>query len=385
MRVVARRFEVSLATVQLWVGRAGATRLDRVDWSDRPTGPKTPPNRTAADVEDLLVATRRRLKDDSPLGEYGAAAVHADLLAAGTPKLPSVRTIARVFERRGLVDAHRRVRRAPPPKGWYLADVAARRAEIDSFDVVQGLKIKGGPLVEVFNGVSVHGGLVASWPVVASVTAAVVVSALVEHWREHGLPDYAQFDNDTLFQGPHQHRDVIGRVIRLCLSLGVVPVFAPVSEHVGDVASPFQAAIESYNGLWQTKVWSRVRHASLESLVERSRVYVAAHRCRTAVRQAVAPARRPFPATWSLDFQHHPADYPEARIVFVRRTDAAGRVRLLGHTFDVDAQWVHRLARCEVRLAEGRLQIYRLRRSAPESQPLLCEHVYVLPRRSFSE
>ena len=83
MRVVARRFEVSLATVQLWVGRAGATRRDRVDWSDRPTGPKTPPNRTAADVEDLLVATRRRLKDDSPLGEYGAAAVHADLLAAG--------------------------------------------------------------------------------------------------------------------------------------------------------------------------------------------------------------------------------------------------------------------------------------------------------------
>lgn len=377
MRAVARRFGVALATVQFWVERAGTTRLDRVDWSDRPSGPKAPPNRTAAVVEDLLVETRRRLKDHSPLGEYGAAAVYADLL--GTPDLPSVRTIARVFERRGLVDGQRRVRRAPPPRGWYLADVAAGRAEIDSFDVVQGLKIKAGPLVEVFNGISIHGGLVASWPVEASVTAVVVVAVLVEHWREHSLPDYAQFDNDTLFQGPHQHRDVIGRVIRLCLSLGVVPVFAPVSEH------GFQAAIESYNGLWQGKVWSRVQHASLEGLVEHSRAYVAAHRRRTAVRQAAAPSRRPFPDTWNLDLQHHPADHPEARIVFVRRTDAAGRVRLLGRTFEVDAQWAHRLVRCEVRLAEARLQIYRLRRSAPGSQPLLREHEYVLPRRSFSE
>lgn len=379
MRVVARTFEVALATVQLWVQRAGTTRLDRVDWNDRTSGPKAATNRTPPDIEDLIVAARRRLKDDSPLGEYGAVAVHTALTAGGASDVPSVRTIGRIFERRGLVDAHRRVRRSPPPRGWYLADVADGCAEIDSFDVVQGLKIKDGPLVEVFNGVSVHGGLVASWPVEASVTAVVVVSALVEHWREHGLPDYAQFDNDTLFQGPHQHRDVVGRVMRLCLSLGVVPVFAPVSEH------GFQAAIESYNGLWQGKVWARYRHDSLAGLVERSGAYVAAHRRRSAARCEAAPARHAFPQEWSLDLQHHPADYPGARLVFVRRTDAQGRVRLLGRVFDADARWVHRLVRCEVCLAEGPLQIYRLRRSTPESQPLLSEHVYTLPRRSFSE
>ena len=30
-----------------------------------------------------------------------------------------------------------------------------------------------------------------------------------------------QFDKDAIFQGPHHHRDSIGRVTRLCLSLGV--------------------------------------------------------------------------------------------------------------------------------------------------------------------
>src|SRR3990170_4973548 len=46
-------------------------------------------------------------------------------------------------------------------------------------------------------------------------------------WREEGLPWYAQFDNDTRFQGPHQFPDVVGRVPRLCLQLGVLPRVHP--------------------------------------------------------------------------------------------------------------------------------------------------------------
>src|SRR5262249_29216201 len=151
-------------------------------------------------------------------------------------------------------------RRPPPPIGWYLPEVASKRWELDSFDVVEGLVIKGGPQVEVLNGVSVHGGLAASWPVEASVTAKIVV----EHWRQFGLPGYAQFDNDTIFPGPHAHPDVVGRVSRLCLSLGVVPGFV-VPREFG-----FQATIEGYNGTWQAKVWARFEHTSLLGLQERS-------------------------------------------------------------------------------------------------------------------
>ena len=51
-------------------------------------------------------------------------------------------------------------------------------------DAVEGLKIKDGPLVEVLNGVSLHGGLVASWPQEGCVTSAAVIDALIEFWRE---------------------------------------------------------------------------------------------------------------------------------------------------------------------------------------------------------
>src|SRR3954462_14013020 len=99
-------------------------------------------------------------------------------------------------------------------------------------------------------------------------------------------PHYAQFDNDTLFQGPHQYIDAVGRVVRLCLQLAVTPIFTPPRE------TGFQAAIENYNGRWQTKVWSRFQHRDLAQLRERSTAYVQALRVRVAERIAQAPACR---------------------------------------------------------------------------------------------
>src|SRR3954451_20795510 len=195
----------------------------------------------------------------------------------------------------------------------YLPDLAARREELDSFDIVEGLVIKGGVDVEVLNATSLHGGLVGSWPM-AVVTAKAAVDAPVEHWRAIGLPGYAQFDNDTIFQGAHQHKDVVGRVIRVCLGLGVVPVFAPPRE------TGFQAAIESPNGRWQAKVWARFVHESLEGLVARSDRYVAACRVRAAARIEAAPPRRPFPEGWELDLQAQ----PRGQIVSLRRTGEQG-------------------------------------------------------------
>jgi hypothetical protein len=374
LRAVARAFRVHLRTVQRWVERAAGKRLDRVDWSDRPAGPRQALRRTAREVEDLVLTVRRELRASSDLGEFGAAAIHRELVARKVAPVPSVRTINRILARRGALDARHRVRHKPPPRGWYLPDVAAKQLELDQFDAIEGLRIKDGPEVEVFTAIALHSGLIAVWPG-ESVSAASVRTCLVEHWRAVGLPGYAQFDNDTRFQGPHQHADVISSVMRLCLSLGVVPVFAPPRE------SGFQAAIESLNGRWQAKVWARFQHESLPALQAQSAKYVAASRARGAVRLEGAPARRPFPAAWHLDLQAH----PHGRIVFLRRTTEQGTVQVLGHTFVVDALWPHRLVRCDVDLDAAVIRFYRLRRREPDDQPLLGEVPYVLPQRRFRE
>ena len=369
-RQVARRFRVGLATVHRWVRRAGRRRLDRVEWTNQPPIAHST-RRTPRTLEERVLSLRQQLKR-SDLGQFGAVAIHRALHQEGLDPLPCVRTLGRILERSGVLDGRHRVRRPPPPRGWYLPQVAARHAELDSFDIVEGLVIKGGTAVEVLNGVSLHGGLALSCPR-PTLTAKIAVEMIVAHWRECGLPHYAQFDNDTVFQGAHQFPDTMGRVARLCLSLEVMPVFVPPRE------TGFQAMIENYNGWWQAKVGARFEHHSLAELQERSARFVAASRRSRAQRIEAAPPRRPFPEGWSLDLKQP----PQGRLIYLRRTTETGHVSLLGHTTLVDEAWPHRLVRVEVDLAAETMAFHALRRREPHWQPLLRSVPYRFPAREF--
>jgi len=307
---------------------------------------------------------RKELKEVSDLGEFGAAAIHRELVQRQKKlrikHLPSVRTIGRILDRRGALDGRRRMRFPPPVKGWYLPPRREKRAELDSMDIVEGLVIKGGTQVELLNVISVHGGLCESW-VNSDWKAKTTVEKLLIHWRACSYPDYVQFDNNTVFQGPHRWPDSYGRVTRMCLQLGVTVVFAPPRE------TGFQASIESYNGRWQDKVWRRFQHASMRDLRQRSDRYVAACHNRSASRIESPPTRWDVPAEFRPDFQQPLA----GTVIFIRRRDERGHVHLLGHSYHVSNSWCHRLVRCNVELTAGRIRIYQLRRRQPTHQPLL--------------
>jgi hypothetical protein len=178
-----------------------------------------------------------------------------------------------------------------------------------------------GPLLSVFTGTSVHGSLISAWPA-TRFTSGDVMLRLVERWRESGLPVYAQFDNDTRFQG--------------------------------------------------TPRWP---HSSLRALQQRSIHYVTEHRLRSAARIDSAPVRRAFPSPWQFD----PHAVPRGRLIFLRRTDATGRLRLLGQTWLAATHWIHRLVRCEVDLIHHQIALYALRRRQPGDQPLLATLPYHRP------
>jgi len=216
---------------------------------------------------------------------------------------------------------------------------------------------------------SLHGGLPDAWPDVAT-TAVKAVRAIGGRWQAFGLPAYAQFDNDTRFIGGNRWPDSIGPVIRMCLALGVTPVFAPFRE-VG-----FQAGVESLNGRWQGKVWGRFRGPTLADLQARSAAYIAAARRRSAVRIEAAPARRPFPDE-PVDLRKPPA----GRMVFLRRTTESATTSILGHRIQVARTWPHRLIRADLDLDAGEIRIFALRRREPGQQPLLTTVPYVRPAR----
>jgi hypothetical protein len=374
LRRVAARFGVSLGTVQYWVTRAVGQRLGRIDFADRLRGTPQPANRTRRALERRIVNLRRKLRDHSPLGQHGAAAIAQALRDLRAKKIPTVRTIGRILARHGLLDGRRRPRRPPPCKGWYLPELAARRAEADSFDTVTDLTIKGGQNVTVLNGMSLHGGLPTSVPE-AKISSKTVEKHLVKHWREFGLPHFSKFDNDVIFQGPHHWPDTFGRVTRLCLQLGVTPIFAPPRE------PGFQAEVEAFNGRWQRAVWQRFVHRGLPDLQRRSEAFVAAARRQAAERLAAAPERRPFPANFVIDYQRPLT----GTVIYLRRANAQGTVECLGHRWLVDALWAHRLVRVEVDLTAGQVRCYRLRRREPADQPLIKMFTHRIQQKPFHD
>jgi len=373
MRAVASRFGTSLSVVQYWVQRAAGQRLDRVRWA-LPRGCRAPANRMSGKVEDRVLQIRKYLQEESALGEYGPQAIRREMLARRWKQVPSARTIARILERRGALDGRRRVRRPPPPRGWFLPEVAASQVELDSFDIIEDLVIQGGIDVNVLTGISLHGGLCAASPE-SQITAKFTVQALEGLWREFGLPGFAKFDNDTVFQGAHQFPDTFGRVTRMCLSLGVTPVFAPPRE------TGFQADIENFNRRWQTAVWQRFTFTDLKGTQQQSRLYINASRRKSQARIQDAPPRRAFPKDWRLNLQAS----LQGMVIFLRRTDAHGYANLLGHSLLAASDWTHRLVRAEVDLTGHEIRFYALRRRDPDHHRHLSTHQYQPPTKRFQE
>jgi len=218
----------------------------------------------------------------------------------------------------------------------------------------------------VLNAMSLHGRLTGSWPQ-GPFTSQNVMNSLLEHWQSHGLPQYVQFDNAPLFQGANSYADSLGRVVRLCLQLGVTPVFVPPRE------TGFQAAIESYNGRWQAKVWLRFKHADMRDLHQRSAAYVQACQLKAAPRiLAATHLRRPFPK----DFKPALKAPLKDTVIFLRRSNEEGRVTVMGRLYAVSEDWQHRLVRVEVNFTTCQMNFFTLRRAAHAAQPLLKSQPY---------
>jgi transposase len=326
LRQVAEQFRVGKSTVERWKKRAEGKRLDRVDWDDRPDGSTKPANRTSENIEQCVLTLRKQLKENSPLGEHGADAIRHEMQQCECPVLSSRATVNRILKRHGELDGRQRKRFQPPPIGWYLKPLAKKIAELDQFDYVEDLCIQGGKTFQVLNTISLHGGLVGSWPM-SRMTSENTVQKLIEHWRGWGLPDYAQFDNATVFQG-NRWPDSLGKVVRCCLSLGATPVFAPPRE------TGFQASVESYNGRWQNGVWKRFHFENLNAVQCQSDLYVEAVRAKNQDRYDASPTRWQIPKNWTLNY----ATKPQGKVIFIRRTTNEEYVEVMGHSWLVKGQ-----------------------------------------------
>jgi hypothetical protein len=77
--------------------------------------------------------------------------------------------------------------------------------------------------------------------------ASEVMGALITVWKVLGIPEYSQFDNQQVFSGSERRPRWFGKIIKLCLSLEIEPVFIPFRE-------PWRMAeIERFNDVWDKR------------------------------------------------------------------------------------------------------------------------------------
>jgi transposase len=373
LRDVAKNFHETKSTVQRWVAYANGKRLDRVDFYNKKSGPKKPKNKSSRKLEKRILQLRKFLKEKSILGLHGAEAIRVEMLRQGVDTVPTSRTIANILKRNGMVDRRLRIRRAAPPPGWYLTDLLKRKQELDSFDIIEGLYLQGGQEVQFLHGISLHGNLLHSLSM-ETVTAENTALALMEHWKQFGLPKYVQFDNDMVFQGPRKE-NAVGKIIRLCLSLKVIPIFVTPYEQ------GFQGKIERFNREIQEKFWRRRRFKSLKEVDRRLEEYIRSHRQAHQGEIVTAPRRRPFPKRWKRDDTKPLC----GKMIYLRRTDGSGRVRFLEREFLVSEHWINRLVRAEVDLDEGKVRFWGLRRADWQTQRLLKTMTFTLSKTATSD
>jgi hypothetical protein len=250
-----------------------------------------------------------------------------------------------------------------------LPEVAAARAELDSCDFIEGLTFSRQRSFDVLTAISLWGHCATAHAIRPRKHLSGARRALTVRWQRWGLPAYAQFDNDSIFQGSHGHPSHLGRLVHYCLCLGVTPVFAPPREQ------GFQNQIESFNALWQAKVWRRRHHRNAAQLRRRSSAFLAAHQAKHALRLDAGPGRGPFPTVVS----RRPLGN---RVILLRRADALGSVKIGRRFFRLPPGYAHRLVRCEWRLDLAQLAIFALHRAAPAHQPLLLQrslHLRITP------
>jgi putative transposase len=293
-------------------------------------------NRTPPHVEHAILSVRRRLTARAtPQSRYslvGAPQIRAELEALDCTPLPSLRTIARVVARAGLSCPPLRLAQRLP-QTEYPASKAHDSNHLHQVDVVGPRYLSGDPtryyflvLRDVFD-LAVHIELVDNR------SADSVMTFLVHAWQRLGLPQQVQFDNGPEFCGFGASARTLSRVIRLCLRLGVEPVFIPEGRPQRN------GSVEQFNGWFQPLLLARPYRRPADLRRELQRLIISANEQhvhsqlghRTTAQYRRGKRLHKLPADFRIDSKALPIAV--GKVSFIRLVSTQGSINILGQQF----------------------------------------------------
>jgi transposase len=175
-------------------------------------------------MEQTIIDTRKKL-ETTLYAQIGALNIKWHLEEQGlTP--PPVSTINSVLKRNNLVKKKTKYE----PKG---ADYPALKAEYSNFmhqfDVVGPRYLKTDGRFYSANAIDTYDRRCCINPARRQ-TKADILASLLRCFIILGIPKYLQMDNKLSMRGSNRYPHSFGLIIRLCLYLGIQPIFIPIKE-----------------------------------------------------------------------------------------------------------------------------------------------------------
>jgi putative transposase len=276
-------------------------------------------------------------------------------------RVPSVATIKRILHEAGV---YRRVREPRPP---YFPQPRPSATYVVQASDWTARYLAGGRKVFAFHTVDLQTQAL-SQTISADKSVATALAHALHSWRQLGLPDGLQLDNDAAFCGGYKKARVFGRFVRLCLYCGVEPIFLPPGEPRRN------GVVERLNGLWAQACWQRRRFRSPAEAARASAEFTRwhTHEYRPPSLHGLTPAQAQRRAARRRLTAGEVRALPEVlpltagRVHFLRRVDEEGRITLLNETWAVGRRLRGQYVWATVLTHERRLEVYHRRAaSAP--------------------
>jgi hypothetical protein len=328
-------------------------------WTRFRSAPRAPhhhPNQLSAKSERRIVRLRQLLmRHRQPRLRFTSVGVRTIQKEWGRrypEPAPSLSTIQRVLKRYHLTT------QPPTPcrHAYRPHPLATYPDAVHATDIITRW-ITGGEVVQTFNTVDIYSNDAYSTSH-ATKTAAAACDHLLQSWQQFGVPDVAQFDNESAFSGGN-HPWVLGKGVRLCLSMGIEVLFIPLGE--ADYNSP----VETFNHLWAQPFWGLHHFTRRRDVSRVQRTFLAWYRS-----QYIAPRQPDTPERMRLGAPVHTLAPREAtglphrlpicagRVHAVRRVSPEGQVRFLNQTLRVGKRYRERYVWLTLETAHQRLSIW---------------------------
>lgn len=314
-----------------WLNRYNPN--DEKWYEDKPKAPKSTPHKISIEAEALVCNVRDKLVK-TKYAQIGGLAIQWELEKLGAKPIP-IWTINRILKRNNLVkepEIYEKRNKLYPKIKVTLPNIVHQLDLIGPRYIGKGKdnKFFSANLIDVFSNA-------AKIRPYKGKRDIFITDFLVYTWQMLGIPKYLQLDNELSFKGSNRHPRTFGNVIKLCLCLGVEPIFIPEAE-------PWrQGVIEKFNDVYDKTFFRRQHFKDFEHLSKESYVFESFHnnnhrygklKGKTPWVVHTSVTRKVLPKSFNLHKRYIP--FKDGRVSFVRLTDEKGCVRFFTETFKVE-------------------------------------------------